>query len=241
MKRIFAVLVAALALVACGEKKVCCEKTIFDAEKYYTMANENMSVVIGKDGKLYSLRNEHTGHDYASNKGDYLWRIYYDTHAEEEIQVLGEQQSVVVSHKGNTITLHYPSVEAHGKDLKFVVTLKVVLEDDKVRFESALANNEPHTVIRELQYPLIRDIQSPADHKLYTAHAGGKLHDDPIKTISDLSPKHYFRPEQYFYEHYIRYGYCVFMNCFGLLGENQGLYFGSHDKTFQDTTHGLRV
>ena len=31
------------------------------------------------------------------------------------------------------------------------------------------------------------------------------------------------------------------MNCFGLFGEKQGLYFGSHDETFQDTWHGLRA
>jgi hypothetical protein len=30
-------------------------------------------------------------------------------------------------------------------------------------------------------------------------------------------------------------------NCFALVGESQGLYFGSHDPTFQDTWHGLRV
>ena len=205
------------------------------------LSNDKMSVIVGKDGKLYSLKNEITKHEYASNAGDYLWRIYYDTHAEEEIQILGEQSNVEVSKKDNTILIHYPTLKAHGKELKFGLTLKVILESDKVRFAADIANNEPHTIIRELQYPLIRDIKAPADHKLYTAHAGGKLHDNPIKTISDLSPKHYFRPEQYFYEHYIRYGYCVFMNCFALLGENQGLYFGSHDNTFQDTTHGLRV
>ena len=117
MKRIFAVLAMALLLVSCGGTKSCDAK-----DCCYIMSNDNMSVTIGKDGKLYSLRNEHTGHDYAA--GEYLWRIYYDTHAEEEIQVLGEEQQVEVSHEGNTITLHYPSVKAHGKELKFVVTLK---------------------------------------------------------------------------------------------------------------------
>ena len=243
MKRFFYIFAALILLTSCGgnNQSVKEDAPKYDVEQCYIMSNENMSVAIGKDGKLYSLCNVHTGHDYASNKGDYLWRIYYDTHFEEEIQVLGEEQSVEVSQSGNTITLHYPSVKAYDNELKFDVTLKIVLEADKVRFEAALENNEPHTVIRELQYPLIRDIQCPADHKLYVAHAGGKLHDDPIKTISDQSPKHYFRPEQYFYEYYIRYGYCVFMNCFGLLGKEQGLYFGSHDNTFQDTTHGLRV
>ena len=226
---------------ACTECKMGAHEQAALPEDCITLANEKISVTIGKDGKLYSLKNEVTKQEYASTSGDYLWRIYYDTHTEEEIQVLGEGQNVEVSQEGNSIILNYPSVKAHGKEIKFALTLKVILEEDKVRFAADIANNEPHTIIRELQYPLIRDIQAPADHKLFTAHAGGKLHDNPIKTISDISPKHYFRPEQYFYEHYIRYGYLVFMNCFALLGEEQGLYFGSHDKTFQDTTHGLRV
>lgn len=243
MKKLNTLLIAILALFAfscTGDTKSTQSKTTLP-DGCLTLANEKMSVAVGKDGKLYSLKNEISGHEYASNAGDYLWRIYYDTHAEEEIQVLGEQPTVEVSKEGNTILLHYPTVIAHDKELKFALTLKVILEDDKVRFAADIANNEPHTIIRELQYPLIRDVQAPADHKLFTAHAGGKLHENPIKTISDISPKHYFRPEQYFYEHYIRYGYCVFMNCFALLGEEQGLYFGSHDNTFQDTTHGLRV
>ena len=83
MKRIFAVLAMALLLVSCGgTKRADMQTKCCDAKDCcYTMSNENMSVTIGKDGKLYSLRNEHTGHDYAA--GEYLWRIYYDTHAEE--------------------------------------------------------------------------------------------------------------------------------------------------------------
>ncbi|MBR1962953.1 MAG: hypothetical protein IKA26_08410, partial [Alistipes sp.] len=234
MKHLSKVIIAMSTLFAfsCTECKMGVQEQIALPEDCITLANEKMSVAVGKDGKLYSLKNEITNHEYASTAGDYLWRIYYDTHAEEEIQVLGEGQNVEVSQEGNSIILNYPSVKAHGKEIKFALTLKVILEEDKVRFAADIANNEPHTIIRELQYPLIRDIQAPADHKLFTAHAGGKLHDNPIKTISEISPKHYFRPEQYFYEHYIRYGYCVFMNCFALLGEEQGLYFGSHDKTF---------
>ena len=96
MKKLLFVFMAVALLVSCKENKESILAPRFDAKNCYTMANENMSVAIGKDGKLYSLRNEHTGHDYVSNEGDYLWRIYYDTHAEEEIQVLGEQQSVEV-------------------------------------------------------------------------------------------------------------------------------------------------
>ena len=203
------------------------------------LENENMSVAIAPDGSLVSLRNANTGHDYAG--GDLLWRLYYDAPYEKEIQILGSEQKPVVSSEGNVITLHYDSLTAHGRTLDMKVTLTVTLEDDKVCFDSALENNEPHTVLRELHYPLVHGAKLPSDHKLYTSEAGGKLFNDPVATLSKVQSSPYKRPEQIFRQRDVKYGYKVFMNCFGLFGENQGLYFGSHDDTFQDTWHGLRA
>ena len=102
---------------ACTECKMGVQEQIALPEDCITLANEKMSITIGKDGKLYSLKNEITKQEYASTAGDYLWRIYYDTHTEEEIQVLGEGQNVEVSQEGNSIILNYPSVKAHGKEI----------------------------------------------------------------------------------------------------------------------------
>ena len=243
MKRLSLLLSALSALfaISCGECNRNGEITTALPEDCLTLANEKMSVAVGKDGKLYSLKNEVTDHEYASTAGDYLWRLYYDTHYEKEIQVLGEEQSVEVSQEGNTIVLKYPSVKAHGKEIAFALTLKVILEDDKVRFASEIVNSEPHTVIREIHHPLIRDIQAPADHQLYTSEAGGRLYPNPVKRINTLASSPYKKPEQIFRQYDVKYGYKVFMNCFGLLGEKQGLYLGSHDDSFQDTWHGMRV
>lgn len=243
MKRLSLLLSALSVLfaISCGECNRNGEITTALPKDCLTLANEKMSVAVGKDGKLYSLKNEVTDHEYASTAGDYLWRLYYDTHYEKEIQVLGEEQSVEVSQEGNTIVLKYPSVKAHGKEIAFALTLKVILEDDKVRFASEIVNSEPHTVIREIHYPLIRDIQAPADHQLYTSEAGGRLYPNPVKRINTLASSPYKKPEQIFRQYDVKYGYKVFMNCFGLLGEKQGLYLGSHDDSFQDTWHGMRV
>ena len=245
MNRILSLLFAAVALVSC----VGCVGGDVAAEsassapvcncKCYTLSNGNMSVAVGEDGLLYSLRNEKTGHEYA--RGDYMWRLYYDALYEKEIQVVGKQQHVEVSQDGNTIVLSYPRLQAHGKELNIALRLRVVLEEDKVRFVCDIENSEPHTVVREMQYPLIRNINAPQDHKLFTSEAGGRLYDEPIKKINKLASSPYKKPEQFFRQYDVKYGYKVFMNCFGLLGKAQGLYFGSHDNTFQDTWHGMRV
>ena len=246
MNRFFVIVAAALAVVAVAcSGNVNTERAVptqtASGEPVYTLANEKMSVSIGADGLLYSLKNLTTGHDYAAGGGDYLWRMYYDSPLEKEIQIVGESQPVSVTQEGNSLTIAYPQLDARGNRLNISLTLCVTLEEDKVRFASKMSNGEPHTVIRELQYPLIRNIDSPSDHKLFTSEAGGRLYDNPVKLVGAISSAPYKKPEQIFRQYNVKYGYKVFMNCFALLGEQQGLYFGSHDNTWQDTWHGLRA
>lgn len=206
----------------------------------FTMSNDLMSVTIGADGSLVCLKDNVTGQDYAS--GGYLWRLYYDSPAEKEIQVTGEGQTPSVSKDGDVITISYASLKCRGNVLDMQLELKVRLESDKVRFGVSMRNCVEHTVIREIHYPLVRNVNIPADHKLYTSEYGGKLYENPVKLIGGhLSASPYKSPEQFFRSLDVKYGYKVFMNCFALIGEKQGLYLGSHDTTFQDTWHGIRV
>ena len=66
MKRFFYIFAALILLASCGgnNQSVKEDATKYDVEQCYIMSNENMSVAIGKDGKLYSLCNVHTGHAY---------------------------------------------------------------------------------------------------------------------------------------------------------------------------------
>ncbi len=208
-------------------------------ESAAALSNDKVAVAVGADGSLVSLRNVVTGQDYAG--GALLWRMYYDAPEEKEIQILGSEQRPAVTQEGNVITLQYDSLTVRGKALDMQVVLTLTLEEDKVRFGSVLTNNEPHTVIRELHYPLMHGANLPADHQLFTAEAGGKRFSDPQAVLAKTQDSPYKRPEQFFRQRDVKYGAKVFMNCFGLLGEEQGLYFGSHDETFQDTWHGLRA
>lgn len=236
LKKIFVLLTMAVLISACRGDS---ESLALPQKDMAVLENGMMSVGIAPDGSLASLRNVITGHDYAG--GDLLWRLYYDAPYEKEIEILGSDQHPEISCEGDVITLRYDSLTAHGRTLDMKVLLTVTLEDDKVRFGSVLENNEPHTVMRELHYPLVHGAVLPPDHRLYTSEAGGKLFDDPVKAINKVQSSPYKRPEQIFRQRDVKYGYKVFMNCFGLFGEEQGLYFGSHDNTFQDTWHGLRA
>jgi len=205
----------------------------------HTLKNDKVSVEISDDGALVALTNLGTGQNYAS--GGYLWRMYYDCPVEKEIQISAGEQKPVVKVVDGRIVIDYDKLVVRGDCIDFKLSLTVSLEGEKVRFASKMSNHVPHTVIREFQYPLVRNAQLPADHKLYTSEAGGQLFANPLKAIGKLASSPYKKPEQIFRQKDVKYGAKVFMNCFGLFGEKQGLYFGSHDATFQDTWHGLRV
>jgi len=122
------------------------------------------------------------------------------------------------------------------------LTLTVRIEGGLVRFGSEISNDEPHTIIRELHFPLVGDCRLAEGDKLLTTFSGGQLFADPLKRIVAVGNNPpYMAPSQYYRQMDLKYPSHTWGNCFAFAGETQGLYFGSHDPTFQDTWHGLRV
>lgn len=202
------------------------------------LKNSTIELAITEDGNLATLANLQTGQNYAG--GHPLWRLYFDTHSEKEQEVLAQSPSIKpqITKTADTIILRYDSLEKNGQPLQIALELKITLENNLVRFSSKITNNEPHTIIRELHYPLVGNLQLPSDHKLLTAQRVGRLYDDPVKAIPGTA---YFGPDQHFKQMPILYPRAVSANCFVFPGERQGLYLGSHDATFQDTWHGVRL
>ena len=208
------------------------------------LANDRIAVSVDSKGNLTQLKNLVTGTDYAGSGA--LWRLYFDTPQQQEVQISGGFQSQRVERKGDSIVISCSGMKADSRlegSLDFSLTLTITLEEDKVRFASALVNNEPHTIIRELQYPLVGDLDLPKGHKLLTTIGGGVLIDNVKKHIAAEGIKNpYMTPAQYFRQKTVEYPRgAVASNCFALVGEKEGLYFGSHDSTFVNTGHGLRV
>ena len=217
---------------------VCCFSI---SAKSFVLQNDKVKVAIGKKGELIELRNLATGHNYAS--GGYLWRLYYDTHEEQEIEVIGGEQTPKVEQLEDAISLVYNNLMVRGESKDMQLRLTVSLEGENVRFASEVQNGVAHTVIRELQYPLVRNTQLPDDHNLITAADGGQFIEKPVQTIVALSLRRvpYRTPAHIFRQMDLHYGGRASMNCFMLSGEQQGLYLGSHDALIQDTWHGMRV
>ena len=207
----------------------------------YVLKGDGVEVAVDARGNLTSLKNTRTGHDYAAGRP--LWRLYFDRKdGEKEIPVAGAENVPRVEQESGKIVLRYGSLKARGTELKMRLTLTVRIEDGLVRFGSEVANSEPHTVIRELHYPLVGACRLEAGDRLLTTFAGGQLFADPVKRIVAVGNNPpYMAPSQYYRQMDLKYPSHTWGNCFAFVGGRQGLYLGSHDPTFQDTWHGLRV
>ncbi len=204
----------------------------------YTLKNQNIEFTIDDNGNMLVMKNLTTGDNYAS--GMPMWRIYFDRTNEKDIEVLARENKPVIKQKGNSILIVYNELKYRNKSVKMSVSLEIVLEEKMVRFCSEISNSEPHTIVREIQYPLVGNCQAPADHQLLTTFRGGHIYPDIRKKILSASPS-YKGPDQKFRQLDLTYPMGVASNCYALIGTEQGLYFGSHDSTFQYTCHGIRL
>ena len=153
---------------------ICCASWVAaEAKPTASLRNDKVAVAVDKDGNLTQLTNLSTGHNYAS--GGYLWRMFYDSHDEREIQIMPEQQKAHVECDGSSIVISYPKLtDIDGKVLKISLRPTITIEGDEVHFASSVTNNVEHTVIRELDYPLVHNAQLPKDHALIMSHSGGR-------------------------------------------------------------------
>lgn len=210
------------------------ENTVFLNEA--CIVKESLCAAVDyRTGYLVFLSRNVDGYNYAGNSG--LWRLYYNTPEQKEIEITAADATPEVSMEKDTIRIDYASLGEKA----FALHLRIWPEDGQLRFGAALENHEPHTIIRELQYPLIGHLQLPEGYKLLTTHTGGQLFDDPVNKIADVDTRAlYMTPAQKFRQYDLQYPRNAASNCFAFVGAQDGLYFGSHDTSLQQTWHGLR-
>lgn len=191
-------------------------------------------VEIDSRGRLQKLA--FGGHNYAG--GQALWRLFYNTPEQKEIEVSAASETPRVKSVADTVFLDYDNVGGKA----FALHLKIWTEGTMVRFGATLENNEPYTIIRELQYPLIGHLQIPEAYRLLTTHTGGQIFDNPVRKIANVDTRAlYMTPAQKFRQYDLQYPRNAAANCFAFVGTEDGLYFGSHDTSLQQTWHGLRA
>ena len=195
---------------------------------------QHTELEIDENGRLTRLALN--GRNYAG--GAPLWRLYYNTPEQKEIEISAAGEKPVVSHRRDTVFLDYRGIGGKA----FNLHLRVWTEGTMVHFGATLENHEPHTIIRELQYPLVGSLALPEDYRLLTTHTGGQIFDNPVQKIANVDTRAlYMTPAQKFRQYDLQYPRNAASNCFAFIGAQDGLYFGSHDTSLQQTWHGLRA
>lgn len=219
-----------------------CGLAAVTASAEFRLTGEKSEVALDDKANLISLKCRGTGWDWAG--GAPLWRMYFDrADGEKEIPIDATCGTPKVSCDGRAIRVAYDGFTVRGKPFAALLELAITLDGDgPVRFAVKLTNDEPHTIIRELQYPLVGDLRRPADADLFTTHAGGQRHRDPVALVNasnDTSP--YMGRNWQFRQLHLKYPELTAANCFAFLAPREGLYFAAHDASHRDTWHGLRT
>lgn len=226
IKRLAKTLILLPLALACGPKP---EKQVSEPSGIHFTVDETT-------GNLTFLGLGADGHNYAGGSG--LWRMYYNTPEQKEIEITPLDGTPEVRVAGDTVHIDYATLAGNA----FELHLTLWKEDGQLRFGATVKNNEPHTIIRELQYPLIGKLQLPEGYRLLTTHTGGQIHENPVWKISNVDTRVlYMTPAQKFRQLDLQYPRNAASNCFAFVGEKDGLYFGSHDTSLQQTWHGLRT
>jgi hypothetical protein len=215
------------------------------AQPSWSVRNDSIEVAFDQTGNLQKLLRLSDQHNYASGKS--IWRLYYDDKRSRDNELVAEGNSPRISRGSETILIEYDALKHNGRTLKFKMILEIRAVAGRVDFSSRIINNEPGTVIREFQYPLVGGCALPPDHQLLNTFWGGQKYPDPVKQIKTFNASFpaYYPPSQKFLQMDLKYGDDksggLAANCFAFIGPATGLYFGSHDTSFQATGHGLRV
>lgn len=204
----------------------------------HSLENDFVHLVISDRGELCELTNRKTGHNYAG--GSTLWRLYFQRDDQMDREILGTDNVPSFTHTQDTLTLHYASVVYQQEQLAVDVTLIVKLVGDETRWNIELKNNQQDIILRECQYPLIHGLNLADRPQLLWSQFGGQILPDLPAHIRKQHTR--FKACDHLFLHMdSAYPFPASTNCYVFPQENQCLYCGCHDETFEHTCHTYRL
>ncbi len=192
---------------------------------------------VNEKGLLYSLTNKETGHNYAGKGG--LWRIIYSRGPELERMVCADDNTPEISEADNSLFLKYNSMcDCEGITLDIMLEIEVKAVDGDIKLSAKIENDEDGIVVREFHFPLVRKCNLQPDQRLILSTAGGERYQNPLNAVRSRHTA-YMAKDNLEVRRSTLYPGGAAVNAFVLENDREGLYFGSHDTSFQFTLHLL--
>jgi hypothetical protein len=203
----------------------------------YAINSDKLTFTVDGKGMLTSLSNNAVGHDYAGKGG--LWNLIYSCGSELEKKVAAENCVPEIEVDGATMRLSYSQLQGEsGERLDIGLKLTAKAVGDEVRFAVEIDNNAPGIVVRELHFPLVRHCRITKGQRLIWSHFAGERFNDVLAAVHSCHTQYMAKDNMEVRMSTIYPGYAA-TNAFVLENDSEGLYFGSHDLTFQYTLHLL--
>ena len=215
----------------------------------YTLQNHELEFTLDSRGRLIHFRNKVSGRDYAGGYG--LWRIIYQDGPSLEEELLADEDGITFSADDSIpgkLLLDY-----HWKQ-GFRVRIEAVLKEEKetngegngegngttLQFTADLENASCDLVLREFQFPMLKNLSLAEKNRLIWSSAGGEAHEN-FSSFLELGRTKYMAQDNLALQLGLLYPGCSAAMNFYLLDEYKcGLYVGSHDSSFQQTYHLFR-
>lgn len=193
-----------------------------------TISDGKTSVSFDRNGLIDSLKTTN-GYEWVQSPG--LWRIIYSKDENLEIELLASD----ISLSDIIISTCEAYITHESEFLK--VTIKTRIEDGVVIFDAEI-KNKTNIVIREFQFPYF-NLGRLSSASLLLSSVGGKFYRNMEQAIISCHTGYKMQENKAIQMNCMYPGEAA-TNCFAIFCKNQGLYFGSHDASFQDTLHHFR-
>ena len=196
-----------------------------------SIENSLAKVAFDERGNLVSLKNLATNREYASGGG--IWRIIYQDGMLLEEVVEAENVPVEVKKVADDeIRLEY------GGEFPVKVSCKLV--GDEVRLVPEIANQSKSKVLREFQFPIVKDINLKPESALVCSHYAGTRFPNIREWIRQAHTQ-YIAQDNKAIERCFLYPGRTSCDFYSIDEPDNALYVGSHDASFTQTMHLFRL
>ncbi|MBE6411432.1 MAG: hypothetical protein E7036_02630 [Opitutales bacterium] len=191
---------------------------------------DKVAVEFDDNGNLVSLKNKVDNVDYAGGQG--LWRLIYqqDKLLEEPIES-EEVKATLKKISDKQININY--------DGEFPVEVKCEVKEDEVYFSAKITNNSKDKLLREFQFPMIKNANLSKDVKYVHSGGGGGIIPNFYANVISAQTQ-YKSQDNKAVERYTPYPMNRTMNFYTLMNDNYSLLFASLDPQFELTLHLAR-
>jgi hypothetical protein len=198
----------------------------------FCIENELVRLAVDERGNLTELTNRRSGQNYAGGRS--LWQIIYSQDDFLENRLVADELQPAIRCEGSHLTMEYYIAKNNPE---FDIRVTAELHYDEVHWSIELKNNQQGTVIREIHFPMINALNYIPGQAMIWGNIGGQRFKDIREILKKRHTQYIACDHESIRMGTIYPGNWTATNSFLFADENEGLYFGSHDLTFQQTMH----